>query len=82
MQGSVGELQKLQPQRRFVRRYSRPCSGLVPLSVRRHPVDRWWVRRWAERRANPVVEDDVEDVAKVLVGDIDLFGEIETIGEA
>ncbi|XP_066320251.1 uncharacterized protein [Miscanthus floridulus] len=28
------------------------------------------------------LEDDVEDVAKVLVGDIDLFGETETIGEA
>ena len=28
------------------------------------------------------LEDDVEDVAKILVGDIDLFGETETIGEA
>ena len=28
------------------------------------------------------LEDDVEDVAKVLVGDIDLFGETKTIGEA
>ena len=28
------------------------------------------------------LEDDVEDVAKVLVGDIDLFGETEAVGEA
>jgi len=28
------------------------------------------------------LEDDVEDVAKILVGDIDLFGETETVGEA
>ena len=28
------------------------------------------------------LEDDVEDLAKILVGDIDLFGEIETVGEA
>ena len=28
------------------------------------------------------LEDDVEDVAKMLVGDIDLFGETETVGEA
>ena len=28
------------------------------------------------------LEDDVEDVAKVLVGDIDLFGETETVCEA
>lgn len=28
------------------------------------------------------LEDDIEDVAKVLVGDIDLFGETETVGEA
>jgi len=28
------------------------------------------------------LEDDVEDVAKVLVSDIDLFGETETVGEA
>ena len=28
------------------------------------------------------LEDDIEDVAKILVGDIDLFGKIETVGEA
>ena len=28
------------------------------------------------------LEDDVEDAAKMLVGDIDLFGEIEGVGEA
>ena len=28
------------------------------------------------------LEDDVEEVAKMLVGDIDLFGKTETIGEA
>ena len=28
------------------------------------------------------LEDDIEDVAKILVGDIDLFGETETIGKA
>ena len=28
------------------------------------------------------LEDDVEDAAKMLVGDIDLFGETETVGEA
>ena len=28
------------------------------------------------------LEDDVEDVAKILVGDIDLFGKTETGGEA
>ena len=28
------------------------------------------------------LEDDVEDVAKMLVGDIDLFGETEAVGEA
>ena len=28
------------------------------------------------------LEDDVEDAAKMLVGDIDLFGETEGVGEA
>ena len=82
MQGSVGEFQKLQPRCRFDRRYSCPCSGSVPLSVRRHPIDRWWVRRWANDTQTQQLEDDVEDAAKMLVGDIDLFGETEAVGEA
>ena len=28
------------------------------------------------------LEDDVEDAAKMLVGDIDMFGETEVVGEA
>ena len=28
------------------------------------------------------LEDDIEDVAKMIIGDIDLFGETEGVGEA
>ena len=82
MQGSVGESQKLQLRRRFDRRY----SALAVVRSHYPSVD---IQSIGGGFANGLsdaqtqqLEDDVEDVAKILVGDIDLFGETETVGEA
>ena len=78
----MGEFQKLQPRRRYDRRYSYPCGGSVPLSDCRYPVDRGGFTDGLSDTETQQLEDDVEEAAKMFVGDIDLFGETEGVGEA
>ena len=82
MQGSVGEFQKLQPRCCYDRRYSCPCR------VRSHyptvDIQSIWggFADGLSDAQTQQLEDDVEDAAKMLVGDMDLFGETEGVGEA
>ena len=82
MQGSVGEFQKLQPRRCYDRCYSCPCGGSIPLPNCRYIVDRGGFADGLTDAETQQLEDDVEDAAKMLVDDIDLFGETEGVGGA
>jgi len=80
MQSGVGKLQKLQPRCRFDRRYSWAVRSLYP-SVDIQSIGGGFADGLSDAQTQQL-EDDVEDAAKVLVGDIDLFGETEAVGEA
>ena len=78
----MGELQDLQPRCHYDRRY--PCSHgcLVPLPDHRLQSIRGGFAEGLDDTGTQLLEDEVEDAAKMLVGDIDLSGETDGNGEA
>ena len=73
----MGEFQDLQSRRHYDRCYSCPCGCSVPLPNHRCSVDRGGFAKGLSDAETQKLEDEVEDVAKKLAGDIDLFGETD-----
>ena len=73
----MGELQELQPRRHCDRHYSCPCGGSVPLPSHQYSGDRGGFTEGLSEAETQQLEDEVEDAAKKLAGDIDLFGETD-----
>ena len=75
MQGSLGELQKLQPGCRCLRCDACLGGDLVPLSGNKSSGNRGWICQRDEHGKEEQLKDEVEDAMKKLASDVDLFGE-------
>ena len=82
VQGGVGELQGRQSRCHYYCHYSCPCDGSIPLSNVDLLVIGAGFTEGIGEADHQQLEDEVEDAAKKLAGDIDLFGETEGNGEA
>jgi len=81
VQGGMGELQKLQLRGHYLCRDGRPGGGSVSLSYDQPSSDRGGFTRGMGATRQEQLKDEVEDAAKKLAGDIDLFGEADGDGQ-